>query len=181
MGPAAHGGLLSWDGRPEPAPAALQRSPGGHGLWWVGIGTPAAPVDLLVATVGLGADSRGRWPQPRGTVSVAVLASWATIRGAEIALDAATQHARGELVSDAALAGLVVVELPGKTPREIRRRLDQVESILPAVWRIPWEPAWVTDRLEDDCVTTAPLGRLRDDLAGVLTAPSAGPSGPQTV
>lgn len=140
------------------------------GLWWLGVGVPEAPVGLVKASVGLGEDAQSIWPPyvgppsagPRATV---VIVCWATVGGAEAAMAAATQHARQELSTDAGLAGVLAVEMPGKRqPREARRRLAHVQSLVPRVWTLPWEPAWSTRTFDGEWAPSAIAAEIRTDL-----------------
>lgn len=167
IGPALGPGVPSWD--TDEALSDAQASVGG--LWWVGV-EPDPPVTWILESVGTGRDAGGHWPAPVTEPTVAMLVCWATVRSMSTAVDAASAHARAEAHTSAGLAGVVLVTMPGRVPREVKRMREHLATLVPRVWTIPWHPSWTVefDASVPDEQEAPRIAQLRRDVAAVLAA-----------
>lgn len=133
---------------------------------------PDPPVTWVRESVGVGRDAGGRWPSPVTEPTVAMLVCWATVRSMSTAVDAASAHARAEAQTSAGLAGVVLVTMPGRVPREVKRMREHLATLVPRVWTIPWHPSWAVefDASVPDEQEAPRIAQLRRDVAAVLAA-----------
>jgi hypothetical protein len=139
---------------------------------------PHPPVDLLTEVVCGGLDAGGGWPAPveqRVHRTVAVVC-WGTVRGLGAARAAVRQHAVGEVPQYVALAGLVVVRLPGRPARAVAALERNLAGGVPNLWRVPWCERWTTDPAGSPLTRSRPVLDLAAELSSVAeTSSTEGP------
>ena len=146
--------------------------------WWLGVG-PHPPVDVVRELAGGGLDAHGGWPAPveQHVHNSVVLVCWGTVRALEAAREAVGQHAVGQVPQYVALLGLVVMHMPGRTPRPVRELVQSLRGGVPNLWQLPWCEQWTVEPFEQTLTHPPEVDEVTAELKWAAEAgPDNGPT-----
>ena len=114
------------------------------------------------------------WPIPenRGSICRVVLVARTNYAGLAAAQRAAIEWASGALGDTVRVDGLVLVpDMPGRMPKELRHFAQVVAGGLPHTWTMPWVDAWRFGPLDPAAALPKEFRTLLADLHLNTTAP----------
>ncbi len=135
------------DGVPVPDQAdrlPRRKTPHEATMWWFGV-TGGAGESTLAALARGSRVADHAWPIPenRGSICRVVLVARTNYAGLAAAQRAAIEWASGALRDTVRVDGLVLVpDMPGRMPKELRHFAQVVAGGLPHTWTMPWVDAW---------------------------------------
>lgn len=135
------------DGVPVPDQAdrlPQRKTPHGATVWWLGVTGGAGESTLASLARGSRAADHA-WPIPEnlGSQCRVVFVARTNYAGLAAAQRAAIEWASGVLGDAVRVDGLVLIpDMPGRTPKELRHLAQVVSGGLPHTWSLPWVDAW---------------------------------------
>lgn len=126
-------------------------------LTWVSTHGGAGSTSLAALTTPGVALTRA-WPGTGWPQSI-VLVARSNAAGLAAAAEAIARVASGQMPTGCTVRALVLVaDAPGRLPRDLRRRVDDLAALVPALIRVEWVEAWRTNPYT---VAAAPARQLR--------------------
>ena len=136
-------------------------------VWWLGVHGGAGETSLSLVSAG-SRPADHAWPIPsaRGMLNRVVLVARTNYVGLTAAQHAAREWASGSLGETIRLEGLVLVpDLPGRLPKELRLLSQLVGGGVPRTWSVPWVNAWRFGALDPSAELPKEFGVLLSDLS----------------
>lgn len=136
-------------------------------VWWLGVHGAAGETSLsLIAAGSRPADHAWPIPSARGLLNRVVLVARTNYVGLSAAQHAAREWASGSLGDAIRLEGLVLVpDLPGRLPKELRLLSQLVGGGVPRTWSLPWINAWRFGPVDPSAELPKEFGVLFSDLS----------------
>ena len=142
-------------------------------IWWLGV-TGGAGESTLAALARGSRVADHAWPIPenRGSICRVVLVARTNYAGLTAAQGAAIEWASGLLGDTVRVDGLVLVpDMPGRLPKELRHLAQVVAGGLPHIWTMPWVDTWRFGPLDPAADLPKEFHALLADLHLNTTAP----------
>ncbi len=142
-------------------------------VWWLGVHGGAGETSLSMLAAG-SRPADHAWPMPgsRGVTSRVVLVARTNYTGLTAAQHAAREWASGSLGDAIRLEGLLLVpDVPGRRPKELRLLSQLVGGGVPRTWSVPWIDAWRFGPVDPSVELPKDFGVLFSDLSLHPTAP----------
>ena len=164
------------DGVPVPDQAdrlPQRKTPHAARVWWLGA-TGGAGESTLASLARGSRPADHAWPIPenRGSICRVVLVARTNYAGLAAAQRAAIEWASGALGDTVRVDGLVLVpDMPGRMPKELRHFAQVVAGGLPHTWTMPWVDAWRFGPLDPATALPKEFRTLLADLHLNTTAP----------
>ena len=164
------------DGVPVPDQAdrlPQRKTPHAATIWWLGV-TGGAGESTLTSLAQGSRVADHAWPIPenRGSLCRVVLVARTNYAGLAAAQRAAIEWASGVLGDAVRVDGLVLVpDMPGRLPKELRHFAQVVAGGLPHTWTMPWVDAWRFGPLDPTADIPKEFRTLIADLYLNTTAP----------
>jgi len=142
-------------------------------IWWLGVTGGAGESTLAALTSGSrSADHAWPIPENRGSICRVVLVARTNYAGLAAAQRAAIEWASGAVGDAVRVDGLVLVpDMPGRMPKELRHLAQVVAGGLPHTWTMPWVDAWRFGPLDPAAAIPKEFHLLLADLHLNTTAP----------
>ena len=121
-----------------------RKTPHAATVWWLGV-TGGAGESTLASLARGSRPADHAWPIPenRGSMCRVVLVARTNYAGLAAAQRAAIEWAAGVLGDAVRVDGLVLIpDMPGRLPNELRHLAQLVSGGLPHTWTLPWVDAW---------------------------------------
>jgi hypothetical protein len=164
------------DGVPVPDQAdrlPQRKTPHEATVWWLGVTGGAG--ESTLANLARGSRAAGHaWPIPetQGSLCRVILVARTNYAGLAAAQRAAIEWASGVLADAVRVDGLVLIpDMPGRIPKELRRLAQVVSGGLPQTWSLPWVDAWRFGPRDESLELPKEFHALLADLHLNSTAP----------